>query len=108
MLKLKYFTPYLFLLMAVFYAELNISKDNYFVKLIFEHIDYLVTDVKAYNEVEYSETDYSVFSDEMVCRQTSLLKVYPKLGGFLYEAKKRGVRCNHFNLNKIYFYSSLL
>ena len=108
MLKFKMLTPYFFIIFSVLYFQLIISSGNEVMSSIFKHVDYLFTDLKIYSEQNYKETDYSVFSDQMICNQVSLIKIYPEFIGFQTEAEKRGIKCFKYNLNKLYFYSSLL
>ena len=108
MLNLKFSLPYLCLVAVMCYLQFIIPPDDKFINLILKQIDYLVTDISTSKKTNFSEIDLSVFSDEMVCEKIALVKIYPELSDFLKEAKRRRLYCHFYNVNTLYFYSSLL
>ena len=108
MQKSKYLIPYFFITISFVCFHMSATSSSEFIRSVFTHIDYLFTDVNVYQEENYLETNYSVFSDQMICNQVSLIKIYPEFEGFQKEAERRGIKCFKYNLNNLYFYSSLL
>ena len=104
MISLKNLTPYFItILLIIFLLQVLNSTKNNFVNNIIKEIEYLLPKEKNSQENKYTEIDYSIFSDDMICDKVPHIDFYPELSGFKDEANRRGIKCYYKTVG---FYST--